>query len=718
MSTGPIQFLGLERLPGEGTVIVPSRLGYGEMRALEEQLSGRPLTWLAEEHSLVEPEVRDYLAKDNVVTATISQHDPAPEGVGEALLAKLQGGGVLIFVPGDIAARPGASCHIPSSQLRFLCQLGLPILPIAIHRPAEVCLSIENKGRLPAAIISLGHPIPADLVTVARFHESLLEGSERAFASREFLNGSLPEALLAGLKKWGSSTTLLDGTDDSAISYHKLMAAAIAFSKEIRKATRQPRVGIILPPGRGGLLANLAVLFANKIPVNLNFTASHAAVESAIEQAELDKFITADPFVRKVGDFPWPPNRDLIFIERVLPTIRKKIVKWAILGKLLPTRTIAKLLGLGKRRGNDEAILLFTSGSSGEPKGVPLSHRNILANVCQFTSPLELPRGSRILGCLPLFHSFGCTVTLWYPVIEGIDLVTYPSPLEVKRLAELIDQHEVYLLLSTPTFLRGYMRRVKPEQLSSLRLVVTGAEKLPTSLAQAFEKKFGIRTLEGYGLTETSPGTNVNLLAAEPPSPETPVLVQSCVGSVGPLLPGQAIRLTNPATDEATTLDQSGIIWLKGGNIFLGYLNRPDLTEGVIVDGWFKTGDVGHLDDDGCLHIEGRMSRFSKIAGEMVPHETLEASIIKALGLDGESERKIAVVGIPDEKKGEAIALLSSIASDTIQQEAVDLRYKLMDTGIPSLWCPREIIPVDEIPVLASGKLDIKGCQKLAMDGR
>lgn len=715
MPANPFQFLGLERLPGEGAVIVPSRLGFREMRALEQQFAGRPLTWLAEERSLVEPAVRDYLTLDSVVTATFSLHEQSPEEIVEALLAKLQNGGVLIFVPGDIATRPGSDRHIPANQLSFLCRLGLPTVPIAVHDPAEASLAFESKSQLPPAIISVGHPVPADLLTVARFQESYLEAAERAFASREFLNGSLAEALLAGLKKWGGTSSLMDGADDGVLPYSTLMAAAIALSKEIKRVTDRPRIGIILPPGRSGLLANLAVLFAGKIPVNLNFTASHSAVQSAIDQADLDRFITADPFVRKVANFPWPPNRDLVFIERVMPTIRKQITKWAILGKLLPTRVLSKLLGLDKRRGDDEAILLFTSGSSGEPKGVPLSHRNILANVCQFAAPLALPPGSRILGCLPLFHSFGCTVTLWYPVIEGIDLVTYPNPLEVKRLAELIHQHHVNLILSTPTFLRGYMRRVEPELFASVDLVVTGAEKLPDSLAEAFEQKFGIRPLEGYGLTETSPATNVNLPAPEVDTPETPILKQSCFGSVGPLLPGQAIRLTDPATDEPTTLDQSGIIWFKGSNVFQGYLHRPDLTEGIIIDGWFKTGDVGHLDDDGCLHIEGRISRFSKIAGEMVPHETVEAAITKALGLDDESERKIAVIGIPDEKKGEAIALLSAIAGDTIQQETVDLRYKLMDTGIPSLWCPREIIPVEEIPVMASGKLDIKACQRLAL---
>jgi acyl-[acyl-carrier-protein]-phospholipid O-acyltransferase/long-chain-fatty-acid--[acyl-carrier-protein] ligase len=321
-----------------------------------------------------------------------------------------------------------------------------------------------------------------------------------------------------------------------------------------------------------------------------------------------------------------------------------------------------------------------------------------------------------VLGCLPLFHSFGCTVTLWYPVIEGVNLVTYPSPLETKRLAELVALHQVNLLLSTPTFLRGYMKRIEPSQLASLKLVVTGAEKLPQSLASAFEAKFGIRPQEGYGLTETSPATNVNL---PDPSPENAavVLPSSRHGSVGQMLPGIAIRITDPSTDEEIPINHQGMIWFKGSNIFPGYLGDPKKTADVLKDGWFRTGDVGRVDGDGFLYIEGRISRFSKIAGEMVPHETVEAAVNKVLGLDGESERRIAIVGVPDEQKGEAIILLSTIAGPALEQECIDLRYKLLDEGLSSLWCPKHIMPVSEIPMLASGKLDIKACEALAKRG-
>lgn len=715
MST-PIQVRSLDRLPTDGCLIIPGRLDAHQAGELVNALGGRGITWLVEESTIITKELESYLKLSGHPGAAFSKGDTSLQDVGENLANKILSKNLLIFVPGESDCRPGAPCRIPVETLRALCQLGLPIAPLEISVPSETCLAIENPAKLPAAILNFGKPLSKGQATIARYRESLLGAAEETFSDREFLKGSLAMALLEGLKKHGAARSLFDGTDDSELPFDKLLGAAIALSKEIKLATKKKRIGIILPPGKGGMLANIAVLFANKIPVNLNFTASHEAVRSAIKQADLDKFITADPFVRKVPDFPWPPNRDLLFVERILPNIKKEIVKWTLLGKLIPAALLAKILGIGKNKGDEEAVLLFTSGSSGEPKGVPLSHRNLLANVCQFGRQLDLPRGSKILGSLPLFHSFGSTVTLWFPIIEGMDLITYPTPLDTKRLAELIEMHKIDLLLSTPTFLRSYMRRIEPEQLASLKLVVTGAEKLPDSLARSFEDKFGILPMEGYGLTETSPATNVNL-PLKATDENLPFIPSQRFGTVGPPLPGVAVRITNPATEKETTLDQSGIIWLKGANIFKGYLDQPELTEKVIdSDLWFKTGDVGRLDDDGFLIIEGRISRFSKIAGEMVPHETVEAAVNRVLGLDNETERRIAVIGVPDEKKGEAIAILSTIAGQALEQETLDLRYKLMDIGIPSLWCPKRIIPVETIPVLASGKLDIKGCDAAVQD--
>ncbi len=712
MSSAPIQFIHKERLPSTGCLIIPGRLELELLLQFEKLFAGRQITWLVEESAHYDPALTSHLQKSSS-GAMFTASDGAPAAAGAQLQAYLANGGVLIYVPGRAITRNATTCHIPPSHLKALCAFGLPILPVAIDCPRESSLSVERLASLPSAVFCLAPVIsPAD-ANIASYQQALFSAAEEAYSSRALFKGSLALSLLKGLKKH-SKNRIIDGADDSEMTYDKVLAAAIVFSKFIKQETEKPRVAIVLPPGKAGLIANLAVIFAGKTPVNLNFTAGPEAVKSSIRQADVDRFITADPFVRKVSSFPWPPNRDLIFIERVLPTLKQKIITWAVVSKLLPSSVLAVLLGINKRRDTDEATLLFTSGSSGEPKGVVLSHRNVLANVCQFGSRLNLPKGSAILGCLPLFHSFGCTVTLWFPVIEGVNLVTYPSPLETKRLAELIALHQINIFLSTPTFLRGYMKRIDPAQLSSLKLVVTGAEKLPQSLAAAFEEKFGVRPQEGYGLTETSPATNVNLPDPEP-SANSITLPSSRHGSVGQLLPGLAIKLTDPASDQAIPISQQGLIWFKGSNVFAGYLGDPKKTAEVLTaDGWFRTGDVGRMDEDGFLYIEGRISRFSKIAGEMVPHETVEAAINKVLGLDSEAERKIAVVGVPDEQKGEAILLLSTIAGPALEQECIDLRYKLLDEGLSSLWCPKHIIPVTEIPVLASGKLDIKSCERLA----
>jgi acyl-[acyl-carrier-protein]-phospholipid O-acyltransferase/long-chain-fatty-acid--[acyl-carrier-protein] ligase len=705
-----------ERIPTHGVLVVPGRINLNQLIEIERVFADRQITWLIEESSRHEPALRGYLEKSRS-GAMFSVEDSAPDAAGAQLKSYLENGGVLIHVPGKVATRNATPCHIPSKELGVLCSFGLPILPVAIDCPRESALAIESKNSLPESVIAIGKEIPAASASIAAYHQALLAAHEEAFSQHELLNQSLAVALLEGLRKHGSKNHIADGADDSELSYDKVLSASLAFSRLIRKETDAPRVAIVLPPGKAGLIANLAVIFAGKIPVNFNFTAGPDAVRSAIRQSGIDRMITADPFVRRVPTFPWPPNRDLIFIERAMPTLRKKIILWAIVSKIIPSRLLGKILKLDTRSGNDEAVLLFTSGSSGEPKGVALSHRNVLANVSQFGSRLELPPQSSMLGCLPLFHSFGSTVTLWFPVIQGVNLVTYPSPLETKRLAELIAIHQVDVLLSTPTFMRGFMKRVDPTQLASLKLVVTGAEKLPQSLSAAFSEKFGIFPQEGYGLTETSPATNVNL---PNPTPHESVatLPSSRSGSVGQLLPGIAIRITDPTTDEELTIDRQGMIWLKGANIFQGYLGKPEKTAEILVDGWFQTGDVGRIDDDGFLHIEGRISRFSKIGGEMVPHETIESAINKALGLDAESERRIAVVGVPDPQKGEAIILLSALGNTTIERDCIDLRYKLLEEGIPSLWCPKTIITVPEIPVLASGKLDIKRCETLAKSAR
>ena len=377
---------------------------------------------------------------------------------------------------------------------------------------------------------------------------------------------------------------------------------------------------------------------------------------------------------------------------------------------LTPWWLLTRILGIPGRGGHEEAVLLFTSGSSGEPKGVVLSHRNILANISQFRVLVNLKQGQGVLASLPFFHSFGCTVTLWFPIIEGLQAVTYPNPLDVNKNAELVQRYEISLFIATPTFLRSYLRKVDKEQLASVSMVITGAEKLPRAIAEAFEEKFGKQVMEGYGLTETSPVLSCNLPDVSLNDAGKTVQFAYRPGSVGKMAPGLAARIRNPETDEDMNPQETGMLWVRGPNIFEGYLNEPEKTKEVIRGGWFRTGDLGRFDDDGFLFIEGRQSRFSKIAGEMVPHETVETKVYEAMGLPANGERLLMIVGVPDEAKGEALVMLS-----TVDISQGDLRAKLTATGMPNLWVPRTIKRVEALPVLGSGKLDLKGCRDLAM---
>jgi acyl-[acyl-carrier-protein]-phospholipid O-acyltransferase/long-chain-fatty-acid--[acyl-carrier-protein] ligase len=558
-------------------------------------------------------------------------------------------------------------------------------------------------------MVAFGKPLPPEAADIATVREELLKIGEFCYSQRPVLRDHLSRACLRGLKRNSFRSAMTDGLDHTTLSRGKLLGLAVALSRYLKRTCPERRIGIVLPPSKGAVIANLAVALAGKIPVNLNFTSARDSIESAKEQAGLSTIITARLFARRLEDFPWTPQ--VIHLDETLPKIKRTILGWWLLGLAMPTGMLARVLNLPRAGDHAEAILLFTSGSSGKPKGVALSHRNILANVSQFGVMLDAKKDDVILASLPFFHSFGCTVTLWYPLIEGVRSVSYPNPLEAGKIARLVERYSATVMLATPTFLRAYLRKAEPPQLRSLRLLITGAEKLPDELAKSFEARFGKEVLQGYGLTETSPVVSVNL--PEPKATKTGATVQPSnrLGSAGKLLPGMAAEIRDPETDQKGSLHETGMLWLRGSNIFEGYLDAPQQTAEVLREGWFKTGDIGRFDEDGFLYIEGRLSRFSKIGGEMVPHEALEQKILTALGLDGKDERLIAIVGVSDESKGEAVVLLSAVDVDLAQ-----LRPKLNEAGVPNLWIPKKVCRIDSIPVLASGKLDLGKCKELVVE--
>jgi acyl-[acyl-carrier-protein]-phospholipid O-acyltransferase/long-chain-fatty-acid--[acyl-carrier-protein] ligase len=564
--------------------------------------------------------------------------------------------------------------------------------------------------RIPYPVtIAFGKPHNAEAADIATMREELLKLGEFCFSRRPSLDRHLAEECVRGLKRRVFETAVIDGTDHTQLSRAKLLGAAAALSRYLRKEFSDERIAIVLPASKASMLANLAVVLADKVPVDLNFTMGRAANESCCRRANLRVAISATQFIERVKDFPWPER--ILKLDELLPSMKRQIVCWWIIALLVPARLLLRLLEVPKKGGHAEAVLLFTSGTTGEPKGVVVSHRNVVGNVTQFRMLLDAKKTDAILASLPFFHTFGSTVTLWYPLIEGVRIVTFPNPLEASKCAALIEQYKLTFLLATPTFLRLYLRKAEREQLRTLRLIIAGAEKLPLDLASHFEERFHKKVFEGYGLTETAPVVSVNLPDEEPKRPAEHVQASSRLGSVGRLAPGMAAEIREPETERKLSFFETGMLWLRGPNIFEGYLHDAKRTAEVLRDGWLKTGDIGRFDEDGFLYIEGRLSRFSKIGGEMVPHEAIEQKIIELLELSGRDERPLAIVGVQDEAKGEALVLLSAVDIDTSE-----LRKKLQEAGVPNLWIPKHVQRVEAIPVLASGKLDLKKCQECAAE--
>jgi len=619
----------------------------------------------------------------------------------------------ILFIPKLRLSRAGVACELPAETLQKLFSLSTlihDVTPIAIAVEHQSYLAPIAKPKAKTATLGANFSIQekSQEQQLNLFWESLLSAQEQAFSQQSVLNENLSHSLLYRLKYFGKTKFVIDGKSNKKLTFDKILGISLALAAHLKQQTQKKRIGILLPPSQGSLIVNLAIMFAGKIPVNLNFTSTKESLLYCIEQAEIDTLISAKMVKSKLKHLPWDELPTTLNIEEIIATKKGSIIKWLLASKLLSAKAIANIIKLPQEADETEASLLFTSGSSGPPKGVPLSHRNLLANVTQFSSRLELDESSTLLGCLPHFHSFGYTVTLLFPILKGFSLVTYPSPMEVKELAKLIEEHQLNLLLSTPTFLRGFLSRAQPHQLTSLDFVITGAEKLPDKLAQDFSTKFNLTPQEGYGLTETSPATHVNL--PNPESDSLEVCDSTCAGTVGLGLQGINFKMTNPETGEPNSLFEGGELWLRGSNIFGGYLNRPEVNQEVLQEGWFKTGDMAKLTPQGFLALQGRLSRFSKIAGEMVPHETIEAELVKALDLSTD-ELNLVLVGVPDEKKGEALVILTTLDTSSFKEQLMSYWKK---NDLTMLWMPKIYKQVETIPTLASGKLDLKSCGLLA----
>jgi acyl-[acyl-carrier-protein]-phospholipid O-acyltransferase/long-chain-fatty-acid--[acyl-carrier-protein] ligase len=640
-------------------------------------------------------------------------------GMKSAIRALGSGEVVCVFPEGGIS-RTGQLMKLQKGFALLARRAGVPVIPAAIDGLWGSVFSFaghkylwKSPRLLPTHVfVAFGAPIGPDEIDGTDVRQRLLDLGAEAFAERPALKRHLGREIARALAKQPGRPVVIDRTGERReVRAASLIGAAAIVARRLRATVRERRVGIVLPPGAGAMVANLAVLWSGKVPVNFNFTSSRESIEASLRLAGVTSVISAAAMRAKLPEFPWPEAtldlRDTIEASGG----KRAILPWVIAAWILPNQWVANLLSQPRSGDRTEAALVFTSGSSGEPKGVVLTHRNLLANCAQISSLSILPRTCTMLGCLPLFHSFGLTVTLWYPLLRGCGLVTVPSPLDPRRIVDAIRDESVSVMIGAPSFLRPILRKAQPREMRSLDLVVAGAEKLPATLQSEFLSAFHIDIREGYGLTETSPVASVN--QHDPPATTATAERQqgNKPGTVGRLLPGMTARVMDPDTGEMLPLASRGLVLLKGENVFSGYLDNPAATDAVFAGGWFVTGDIGRFDEDGFLTIEGRLSRFSKVGGEMVPHGVVEQKIVEAFDVDQTDGPALAVLGVPHIAKGEELVVLSSVPLDPDT-----LRDRLMAAGLPNLWIPRQVIRVDKIPLLGSGKLDLRSCREQAMD--
>ena len=622
---------------------------------------------------------------------------------------------VCIFPEGQIT-RTGNLLPFHEGFERILKGRDTPVIPVHLDRVwGSIFSFIGGKfltkwpERIPYPVtISYGASLPST-ATAAEVRNVVQELGEQAWAYRKPSRPPLHHTFIKAVRRHPFRFAFSDLTRPKVSCFESLIGA-IALARALRPHwDKQHTVGILLPPSVGGVLVNLAATLAGRTTVNLNYTAGKRGMESAARQAQLESVVTSQLFVEKAG-LELPEGIKIIWIDEVRKVIGTKDRIIAFLFSLFaPISMIERFAGVTLRpQVDDLATIIFSSGSTGEPKGVMLSHFNVDSNVEGVAQVFHLGPNDRLLGILPFFHSFGYLATIWLAVNHGVGVVYHPSPLDAAAIGQLIDKQRVTILIATPTFLQLYLRRCSPDQFGSIRIVLTGAEKLSERLAQAFEEKFGIRPIEGYGVTECAPVIAVNCPDFRAAGFYQPA---SRRGTVGRPLPGVSVRIVDPDSFEPLPIGTAGMLLVKGPNVMHGYLNRSDLTAKAMHDGWYITGDIAILDEDGFIAITDRLSRFAKIGGEMVPHGKVEEALHQAAGAD---TQVFAVTSIPDEKKGEQLVVLHTLEESEIPK----LLANLADTGMPNLFIPRKdaFIKVDHIPVLGTGKLDLRALKRVALE--
>ena len=707
-----LRILGRENVPQEGGVLLtPNHVSFVDALMLIASLD-RPVRFIVEDTYFQFWLFKPFMKSLGAIPISASG------GPRLILRALRRAGGYLdegevvcIFPEGEIT-RTGTLLPFRRGLERIVRNRTATIVPVYLDRLWGSIFSYEGErflSKVPSELpyrvtVAFGACLGAD-TPATEIRQSIQELSTAAWSHRKAESEALHVSFVRKAR-WRPFALAFADVTRPHVSGLQALVGAVSLARALKTHWEgQERVGILLPPTVAGALVNIAASLAGRVSVNLNFTSGRSGMESAIRQAGLKSLLTSRAFVEK-AQIELPDTARVVWLEDVAASIGLGAKLAGLISSLLPLRLLERACGSSRRRQPDDVVtVIFSSGSTGEPKGVELSHFNIRSNVDAIAQVLRARQGDRVLGILPLFHSFGY-MALWFAAAKGLPMPLHPNPVDAATIGELVRRYRVTIMLATPTFLQIYMRRCTAAQFGSIRLVVTGAEKLSPSLALAFEDQFGVRPLEGYGTTECSPTVAASVLDFRAAGFFQP---GSRRGFVGQPLPGVSIKIVDPDTFEPLPADTPGMLMVSGPNVMKGYLGKDELTRTVLRDGWYVTGDIALVSEDGFLKITDRLSRFSKIGGEMVPHGRVEEALQEALG---EEQQVFAVTAVEDERKGESLAVIHTCDEERIPQALEQLRVM----GLPNLFIPRRnrFFKVDELPILGTGKLNLKEIRAIA----
>ncbi len=709
-----IRVLGAENIPEKGgALFVANHVSFVDAMMLIAS-TDRFVRFLMEqeyyEHPLIKP-----LAKVLRVIPVSGRSGPRDllRALREASNSIRDGEIICIFAEGQIT-RTGQLLPFRKGFERIMKNVDAPIIPVYLDRLWGSIFSFE-KGRflwkLPPRIpypvtVTYGQPLPST-ATSEEVRQAVQELGTEASGCRKADQQPLQRAFLGQARRHPLRFAAADGLNPKVTCLGLLTRSVFLARRLLPHWRDQGMVGLLLPPSVAAATANVAALLSGRVPVNLNYTLPPAALESCLSQCSVKTVVTSERFLEKLR---MPPPGGAVYLEDIAATRSwRSLVTSAICAALLPAGLLERLLGASGSHSPDSlAAILFSSGSTGDPKGVMLSHFNIASNLEAMRQVFEVSSGDRVVGILPFFHAFGLTGSLWFPLLTGMGAVYHPTPFDARTIGGLTIRYKGSILLATPTFLQSYLRRCQPEDFGSLRLVITGAERLSEPLADAFEARFGVRPMEGYGCTECSPIVAVNV-----PHYRAAGFYQvgKKEGRIGHPLPGVSVRIVDPQSFEILPPGNKGLLLVRGPNVMQGYLGQPEKSGQAFRDGWYVTGDLALMESDGFLTLEGRLSRFAKIAGEMVPHQKVEELLQE---LSGQDEPVVAVTSVPDARKGERLVVLHTLEAGKLEE----VRSRLASVGLSNLWIPSSdsFFQVETIPLLGTGKLDLRRIRREALE--